>query len=240
MRNTGLFHRHVLCLRRAGRGPVKPTPTRSVGYRQEVQIHVRKLSLSLLSLSLLLPLAAHAEADATAARGRTEALIATFQKLGKDPGANRKVFEQLDGFFDYERLTEVPITPIASKFTPAQKAEFSRKFKELIRGLSFGDSGSFFRRAKLTWGAPRAESGEVVVPLDAHDPDQDLDTSIEFRWAGAEGKLRLVDASFDGTSLTKDYQNQFARIVEKEGVPGLLKRLDERRADAEKKGSFAK
>src|SRR5690606_20225669 len=129
----------------------------------------------------------------------------------------------LDGFFDYDRLTSVPIQPIESKFTPAQKTEFTRKFRELIRGLSFGDSGSFFRRAKITWGAPREENGEVVVPFDAYDPEQDAETSIEFRWAGAGGDMKLVDASFDGSSLIKDYQNQFARIVDKEGVAGLLR-----------------
>lgn len=199
---------------------------------------MRKLAPLLACAALLAPLAARA--DGAAARGRTEALIATFQKLGKEPGGDGKVHARLDDFFDYDRLTLVPITPIAAKFSPAQKAEFSRKFRELIRGLSFGDSGAFFRRAKISWGAPREENGEFIVPFDAHDPEQDLDTSIEFRWAVSGGKLRLVDASFDGSSLIKDYQNQFTRIVDKEGVAGLLRRLDERRAEAEKKGSFAK
>ncbi len=199
---------------------------------------MKTIAMSVLCAAVLAPLTARA--DASAARQRSEGLIATFQKLGKDAAANRKVYERLDEFFDYDRLTSVPIGPIESRFTPAQRAEFSRKFRELIRGLSFGDSGSFFRRAKIAWGTAREENGEFVVPLEAHDPEQDLDTAIEFRWAGQQGKLRLVDASFDGTSLIKDYQNQFARIVEKEGVAGLLRRLDERRAEAEEKGSFAK
>src|SRR4051794_33556712 len=131
---------------------------------------MRKILVPLACAAILAPLTAHA--DAAAARGRTEGLIATFQKLGKDPAANRKVYEKLDGFFDYDRLTSVPIAPIAGKFTPAQKKEFTAKFRELIRGLSFGDSGSFFRRAKIAWGTPREENGEWVVPLDAHDPEQ--------------------------------------------------------------------
>ena len=50
--------------------------------------------------------------------------------------------------------------------------------------------------------------------------------------------LKLADLSFDGDSLVRDYQNQFSRIVTKDGAEGLLKKLDQRRAtlEAEAKG----
>src|SRR5262249_797541 len=117
---------------------------------------------------------------------------------------------------------------------------FAKKFRELIRGLSFGDSGDFFRKAQLHF-TPARENGELaVVAFDARDPDKDIETRIEFSWAKDGETLRIVDAAFDGTSLIKACQNQFARIVAKEGVNGLLKRMDQRRAEAEKKGTFAK
>src|SRR4051812_34642796 len=106
----------------------------------------RLFTTGVLALALLA--AALARADGAAAKARAEAMISTFQKLGPDAAANRKVYEQLDAFFDYDRLASAPLTGIESKFTPAQKVEFNRKFRELIRGLSFGDSGAFFRRAK--------------------------------------------------------------------------------------------
>jgi ABC-type transporter MlaC component len=40
--------------------------------------------------------------------------------------------------------------------------------------------------------------------------------------------------AFDGDSLIKDYQNQFARIVDKEGASGLMKKVDEKRAELDK------
>lgn len=195
--------------------------------------------LSRLAVLLLLsPASAHADA---AAKARTEALVATFQKLGKDAASDRKVYGELDAFFDYDRLTSVPLAGIEGRFTPAQKAEFETRFRELIRGLSFGDAGGFFRRAKLTYGPVREQDGAAVVPIDAFDPENDVDTTIEFHWARTgSGPLRIVDASFDGTSLVKDYRNQFSRIVEKEGAAGLLERMAKRRAEAEGKGKFAK
>ena len=42
--------------------------------------------------------------------------------------------------------------------------------------------------------------------------------------------LRIVDVSFEGDSLVKDYQNQIARVVDKQGGAGLLKVLDEKHA----------
>ena len=41
-----------------------------------------------------------------------------------------------------------------------------------------------------------------------------------------------MDVAFDGDSLIKDYQNQFARIIDKEGVAGLMKKMDEKKRRA--------
>ena len=59
-----------------------------------------------------------------------------------------------------------------------------------------------------------------MVPIDAHVVKDDLRTKIELYWGKKGGALKLVDVAFDGDSLIKDYQNQFARIVDKEGVSG--------------------
>jgi phospholipid transport system substrate-binding protein len=175
---------------------------------------------------------------------RTEAFIATFKKVkspdkptAADRKANEQVFTELDRFMDFESLTQKPIEPRAGKFTPKQKSEFAAKFRELVRAIAYPDSGSFFRDAQLKIGAASEKDGATVVPIDARLAKEDLRTKLELYWAKKDGGLRLVDVAFDGDSLIQDYQNQFARIIDKEGVAGLLKKLDEKKAELDRGGA---
>ena len=135
---------------------------------------------------------------------------------------------------DFDTLTTKPIEPRAAKFSAKQKTEFATKFKDVVRRIAYPDSGEFFRDAKLKFGAATEKGEATVVPIDAHLAKEDLRTKIELYWGKKGGTLKLVDVAFDGDSLIKDYQNQFARIVDKEGVSGLMKKVDEKRAELDK------
>ena len=169
---------------------------------------------------------------------RTEAFIEAFKKVksgdtlsAAEKKANQKAFAALDGFFDFDTLTSRPLEPVAAKFSAKQKAKFARDFRDLIRRIAYPDSGEFFRDAKLKMGTPKQADGQTVVPIDAHLPKEDLRTELGLHWATKGGTLKLVDVAFDGDSLVKDYQNQFARIVGKEGAAGVMKRLEEKKAE---------
>lgn len=184
---------------------------------------------------------AHAADPAVA---RTEAFIAAFKKVkagdklsAADKKANEKVFAELDQFMDFDALTNKPIEPRAAKFTAKQKAQFTTDFKDLIRKIAYPDSGEFFREAKMKMGAPAEKAGATAVPIDAHLVKEDLRTQVELHWVKKGAQLKLVDVAFDGDSLIKDYQNQFARIIDKEGVAGLMKKVDEKKAELAKGGA---
>jgi phospholipid transport system substrate-binding protein len=198
---------------------------------------------SLLSAAFAVSLLSGTASAAAPAVERTEAFIATFKKVkssekptAAEKKANEAVFAELDKFMDFDTLTEKPIEPRAAKFSAKQKTEFTTKFRDLVRRIAYPDSGAFFREAKMKVGEPAEKDGATVVPIDAHLPKDDLRTKLELYWAkkGAGGTLRLVDVAFDGDSLIKDYQNQFARLIDKEGVAGTLKKLDEKKAELDK------
>lgn len=184
-----------------------------------------------VALALLLPLAASAAKDP--AQAKTEQLVAAFKAVKPKAGeaANAKPYKTLDGHIDYDTITARAIEPRAAKFTPAPTAQFQKQFRELIRLQAYPDSGDFFRRAKLTYKPVTAEGGTANVPFRAYVAAEDLETHVTLHWAkAADGSVKMVDVSFDGDSLVRDYQNQFAKVVDKDGVAGLFKKLDERRA----------
>lgn len=183
-------------------------------------------------------------ARASEPKARTKALIETFLQVAKPPkeGAltpeqrqrNCAAYERLDRFFDFEAMISAAIEPHRDRLRPAQLERFKSDFRELIRRLAYPESGDYFRRTDITYGdaTVRGESADVVMR--AYDPRKDWETVVTFHWV-QDGAWRLVDASFDGDSLVKDYQNQFGRLIEEHGVDGFLQKVRDKLAEARDK-----
>ena len=195
-----------------------------------------------VALALLAPFAASAAAK-DPAQAKTDQMIAAFKavKAGAGEAANAKPYATLDSLIDYDTITARSIEPRAAKFTAAQKAQFYKRFRELIRLQAYPDSGAFFRDAKLTFKPVTTEGNVSNVPFRAYIAAEDLETNVTLHWTkAADGSLKMTDVSFEGDSLVRDYQNQFAKVVDKEGVAGLFKKLDERHAALSKAAAAPK
>lgn len=150
-----------------------------------------------------------------------------------DQDTNAKLFTELDGFFDWDYLLTEPIKLRADKFTPAEKADFEKKFREVLRLVAYPDSGSFFRKAKYKL-TPAKENGPDKVQVGIDAKREDLETHVDLHFKKVGDSLKLYDVSFDGDSLVKDYQNQMARIIDKGGAKELIAKIDKRKAELEK------
>jgi phospholipid transport system substrate-binding protein len=184
-----------------------------------------------LILAVTLPLVAAAGPDPEAA-ARSRGLVAAFTRVPEAPGPVRsKAFAELDGYLALEELVSAAVAPRASRFTAAELTRFKQSFREVLRLVAYTESGAFFRKAALTWAEPRVEGSATAVQARVVVAAEDLRTDLEFRWQRIGGALKVVDVVFEGDSLLKDYQNQFARIIDKSGPAGLQRAVDERRAE---------
>lgn len=190
-----------------------------------------RFQVPMLIAALTLPVVT-AAAPAGEAAARSRALVAAFTRVPEAPGpARTEAFAELDGYLALEELVAAAVAPRAARFTPKELARFKESFREVLRLVAYTESGAFFRKARLAWGAPRVDGTETVVPAKVEVTGEDLQTEIAFRWRAVGGALRVVDVDFEGDSLLRDYQNQFARIVDRSGPAGLQKAVDERRAE---------
>lgn len=170
---------------------------------------------------------------------RTQEMIAAFKRVplrsaNAPKAAVDKAFADLDTFLDFDTLAQEPIRPHLAKLDPVQRATYASKFREVVRLVAYPDSGEFFRKAAVKLGAPKAGKGGTWVELETRLPEDGTDTRLGLLWRPVGGALRIADLTFDGDSLVRDYQNQFGRILDKEGAAGLLKRLDDKKAELAK------
>lgn len=185
--------------------------------------------------------------QAAIVRTHTDRLIAAFKQVKEDDGkltaadraANAKAYAELDHLLARDHFTDISIAPRKDKFTADELKTFKAQFWDVVQRIAYPGSGAFFREGEVKIAAP-AQQGDVwTIELNAYLPSEDLETVVGLKWKG-EVEMRIVDVLFDGDSLVRDYQNQFARIVDKDGAQGLLKALSDKREELMKQAVPAK
>ncbi len=142
--------------------------------------------------------------------------------------ANEAAFKAADVYFDFDRLTAAAIAPHKKALSADQLARYHRDFSALIRLVAFPRSGAFVQHAKVQLSPAAITGKKADVAMHGHVPDDDIDTRIVFKWEDVGGEWRVTDVSFDGVSMVKDYQNQFGKLIKKDGAEGFLKKLQNR------------
>jgi len=152
-----------------------------------------------------------------------------------EQSANEALYKQLDAFIDFEKLTSGPVAPHTKSLSKKQVRTIKALFRKAIRTIAYPKTGGFLQKAELTWGAETITSKTASVDLSLWVESEDLETDITFHWFQTKKGWKIMDMSFDGASLVKDYQNQFGKIIAKEGAASLVKKLEDRLAEAQKK-----
>jgi phospholipid transport system substrate-binding protein len=134
--------------------------------------------------------------------------------------------------FDYETFATAAIEPHKAQFSATQLQKYRQVFDQLLRKTVHRQAGAALGDTRYSVGAAQDKGDRSVVEVKAHIPKDDLDTTVQFVWAKKAEAFRIVDVVIDGSSLVKDYSNQFGRIIKKDGVGGLLAKLEKRLSGA--------
>lgn len=169
---------------------------------------------------------AAASGATTPVQGTRDLVAAITAKEAAQAGAIRRVKD----YFDYDHLVAVPIEPHKEKLNNEQLAKYSEIFRELLENAPFIASLGDGQELEYTISDPVTKNDQVKVALQAYNAETDVDTAVEFVWRKQDDTWRVVDVSLDGASMLKGYQNQFGRILKKEGADGLLTRIADRLA----------
>jgi phospholipid transport system substrate-binding protein len=169
---------------------------------------------------------------------RTQQLIDALQKRHAHPAAQaaagpEAADPQLDALFDFERLGTDPIAPHQKSFKPAQLQTFKEVFGALIRSKAL-HSGAALCEGTLSIATPVLSGKKARVEVHVVQPEKDVDLRITFVWEDEGSAWRVVDVELDGSSVVKDYQNQFGRILKKDGPEVLIKKIRARLDEARK------
>jgi len=187
-------------------------------------------------LMLLAPLAALAQEAPDALVKRTTDEVLAIIRADKDiqSGNMTKVVQLAEAkvlpHFDFERMTRLAVGRNWNQASPEQKQALVKEFRTMLV-RTYSSSLSQYRNQTIDVkpakvGAADKEAVVKTAVIQQGGPPIPIDYAME----KASDGWKVYDVVIDGASLVTTYRGTFNDQVQKGGIDGLLKTLQERNA----------
>jgi phospholipid transport system substrate-binding protein len=177
--------------------------------------------------ALILLVALAADGDATAAlRARDAEIRAALPPSGGEvtPPTRRRIEAIVDRTVDLRGMVEAAMGKKWREITEAQRRRLVRAFENRFRKASSSELDAYRSTDVEYRPETQAEGGVVKIPTRVVVKGEPTEITYSMRREG--GGWRIVDITIDGVSTVANYRSSFARVMSKEGVEGLIRRLE--------------
>jgi len=139
------------------------------------------------------------------------------------PEARKKLEAIITAAVDLRGMAQSALGARWQKMTEAQRKRLVGAFEKRFRASS-GEELDGYRTTTIDYRPEVVASGVVQVPtriLVKAEP-----TEVTYTMRRDKIGWRIVDITVDGVSTVENYRSSFARVIAKDGVDGLIQRLE--------------
>lgn len=174
---------------------------------------------------LLLALSA-AQSATEALKARTEEIRAALPPPGTQmtPATRHKVEAIITRTIDLRGMLEAALGARWKEMTEKQRKRLLTAFENRFREMSGGDFDAY-RSTQIEY-RPEVDVGGGVVEVPTRVVVKGEPTDITYSMRHEKDGWRISDIIIDGVSTVANYRSSFARVIQKEGVEGLIRRLE--------------
>jgi phospholipid transport system substrate-binding protein len=200
-------------------------------------------------VAALVPFAAAAQAqetpDALVKRIADEVIAIVKQDKDLQAGNSQKVVELAEQkvlpHFDFTRMTRLAVGRSWSQASAEQREALTKEFRTLLV-RTYSSSLSQYRNQKIEVKPLQAAPGDTdVLVRTAVIQEGGPPIPIDYRMEKMPQGWKVYDVVVDGASLVTTYRGSFNDQIQRSGIDGLLKTLQERnRSGAPGKAAAAK
>jgi phospholipid transport system substrate-binding protein len=178
-----------------------------------------------LLLSLLLAATAQAETATEALKARDAEIRAALPPQGTEPtAASRQRLESIvTKAVDLEGMAKSALGKTWAETPPAKQKKFLDAFKGRFRKAT-GEQLDQYRSTSIKYFPEKKEDDDTFVPTEVLVKGEP--THVDYRMREEKGGWRIVDIVVDDVSTVENYRSSFNRIIKKEGMDGLIARLN--------------
>jgi len=201
------------------------------------RIRARLLSVSLLAavagvatLTSAPPVAQAGDSALDAFRAKHEAVV----KLVEQDASDAKLQAKVDGLLDYEWIATAALGG-PKHYSDVCKDQCDA-FKDLLTQLI---RENYLRMIRKAEGHPveyvgevegRNEVFKVTTRVKVKKNGREQTVTVEYVMHEVSGNWEVRDIITDSVSLAKTYRYEFNRIVKKEGIDGVIRKLEDKLA----------
>jgi len=138
----------------------------------------------------------------------------------------KKIWEILDGVFDYTELSKRTVAQNWKQFSPGQQEEFTRLFGKLLGGV-YMDRIIAYKDEKVVFGKVTNLS-DKTAEVQSEVTRSPKPIPIHYRMILENGEWKVYDVVIEGVSLVQNYRTQFREILMNKTPEDLLKTLREK------------
>ena len=178
------------------------------------------------SLLLTLALAASEPSATEALKARDAEVRAVLPPKGAEvtPAIRQKLESILTRTVDLEGVARSALGKNWEDATAAQRKKFLEAFKQRFRKATADQFTDDYRATEVKYFPEVADAGAVKVPTEVTIKGEPTHIDYVMRRTGAD--WRIVDIVIDDVSTVENYRSSFGRIIKKEGMDGLINRLN--------------
>ena len=188
---------------------------------------LRLTSLVALTLAVLAPGSARADA-AGAEQFLQEIGDLTVSALAEEGSNEDSIEDLLDDFFtrtfDTVTIGRFALGRAWNTATPDQHAEYLRLFQRLVVGTYARRFSSYSGETFAVLGSRIQSNGDIMVQSRVVRPDGPP-LNVDWRVRESSNGYGVIDVVVEQVSMTITYRNEFASIVSRNGVDGLIDAL---------------
>ncbi len=140
--------------------------------------------------------------------------------------------------FNLELTSQFVLGKFWNEATPVQRAEFQDLFTEYLLNNYIRHIGNFKAETLVIVGSNVVGDRDVLVETSVESAEGLTNPVWRVR-ASAAGQYRIIDVSVDGVSLALTQRREFASVVNRRGLDGLLNMLREKLAAQAKAAEWA-
>lgn len=153
-------------------------------------------------------------------------ILATLSDKAVDSTARRsKISRLIRDRFDFRTMAQMTLATNWKKATEVQRSRFIELFSQILEETYMGRIEAYTDE-KVNFVAEKVKGDKAMV--DTRIVTKTVEIPIDYKLVLQENTWQVYDVVIEEVSLVRSYRSNYADIVEKEGMDGLLVKMQEK------------
>ena len=141
----------------------------------------------------------------------------------------RKILNEVDGFFDFQRISQLALGRFRQKFNAQEMKTFTDLFTDLLTNTYLKQVQEEFENEQVDYleeiHHPSDKERVMVKTLVYRRGNK---VPVDYSMYVADGQWQVYDVKVEGVSLVKNYRTQFEKILLNESPKVLIEKVREK------------